>query len=168
VRRLVQLHGGRIAVHSGGPGAGTEFIVHFPRAPEPARGGAAPESAAERPGRNRRVLVCDDNVDAADSLAGLLSLSGYSVRVAYDGSSARHTAEEFRPQVAVLDLGLPDMSGEEVARWIGQQPWADEVTLIAVTGWGERQDRERTAAAGFRHHLVKPVDPQALLQLIGG
>ena len=168
VRRLVQLHGGRIAVQSAGPGAGTEFIVHVPRAPEPVAGRAVQESAAEHPGRNRRVLVCDDNVDAADSLAGLLRLSGYSVRVAYDGSSALRTAEEFRPQVSVLDLGLPDMSGEEVALWIGQQPWAEAVTLIAVTGWGDRQDRERTAAAGFTHHLVKPVDPRALLELIGG
>ena len=167
VRRLVQLHGGRISVASAGPDAGTEFVLCFPRAAAPARPGSPPEAAIEPLSQQTRVLVCDDNVDATDSLAQLLELYGFVVRVTYDGSSAKQVVDEFRPDVAVLDLGLPDISGEDVARWIRGKPWGDRVLLIAVTGWGQQQDRDRTAAAGFHHHLVKPVNPQELLKLLG-
>jgi signal transduction histidine kinase/ActR/RegA family two-component response regulator len=166
VRRLVQLHGGSIAVTSGGPGAGTEFIVRLPCATEPGHKGGQPMATVAEPGPAARVLVCDDNVDAADSLASILQLHGLAVRVTYDGSSAKRAAEEFLPDIVVLDLGLPDVPGEDVARWIRGRPWGSEVPLIAVTGWGQQHDRARTAAAGFAHHLVKPVEPQELLKLI--
>jgi len=166
VRRLVQLHGGSIAVTSGGPGAGTEFIVRLPCTADPGRKSSPPPATVAESGPEARVLVCDDNVDAADSLARLLQLHGLSVRVTYDGSSAKRAAEEFRPDIVVLDLGLPDIPGEDVARWIRGKPWGAEVLLIAVTGWGQQHDRARTAAAGFAHHLVKPVEPQELLKAI--
>jgi signal transduction histidine kinase len=166
VRRLVQLHGGSIAVTSAGPGAGSEFIVRLPCTTDPGHKGGPPTAAVADPGPGARVLVCDDNVDAADSLARLLRLHGLAVRVTYDGSSAKRAAEEFRPDIVVLDLGLPDVSGEDVARWIRAEPWGAEVLLVAVTGWGQQHDRARTAAAGFAHHLVKPVEPQELLKVI--
>jgi CheY-like chemotaxis protein len=167
VRRLVQLHGGSIAVTSAGLGAGTEFIVRLPRTTDPGHTSGQPTATVNQPGREARVLVCDDNVDAADSLAKLFLLHGLAVRVTYDGSSAKRAAEEFRPDIVVMDLGLPDVSGEDVARWIREKSWGAEVLLIAVTGWGQQHDRARTAAAGFAHHLVKPVEPQELLELIG-
>jgi signal transduction histidine kinase/CheY-like chemotaxis protein len=168
VRRLVQLHGGRIAVASDGLGAGTEFTVCLPRTAGPGRPDRPQEPASEAPCHGARVLVCDDNVDAADTLAGLLQRHGFAVRVTYDGLSAQRMAEEFRPDIAVLDLGLPDVSGEDVARWMRGRPWGAGVRLIAITGWGQQHDRARTAGAGFEHHLVKPVEPRELLQLLGG
>ena len=168
VRRLVQLHGGRIAVASPGPGAGAEFTVCLPRSADPSRPDRSSEPASEPPCQGTRVLVCDDNVDAADTLAGLLQRHGFAVRVTYDGLSAQQVADEFRPDIAVLDLGLPDVAGEDVARWMRGRPWGAGVRLIAITGWGQQHDRARTAEAGFEHHLVKPVEPQELLQLLGG
>jgi signal transduction histidine kinase/CheY-like chemotaxis protein len=167
VQRLVKLHGGCIAVASAGPGAGSEFTVTLPRAADQARSSGPGVRVIEPQGEGARVLVCDDNVDATDSLAQLLRLYGFNVRVAYDGATAQRLADEFQPDIAVLDLGLPDVPGEDVARWIRGRPWGKRVVLIAVTGWGEQQDRERTAAAAFEHHLVKPVEPHALLALLG-
>lgn len=168
VRRLVELHGGRVTVHSAGLGKGTEFVVSLPRLQA-----ACPEAEPHPPGepvapRAARILVCDDNVDAADTLAQLLQIYGFAVRVTYDGTSAELAAAEFRPDAAVLDLGLADVAGEDVARWIRAQPWGRDLLLIAVTGWGQEEDRRRTSAAGFDHHLVKPVDPDELLQLLAG
>jgi DNA-binding response OmpR family regulator len=124
----------------------------------------------ERPGPGlglpQRVLVCDDNVDAADSLATLLRLHGVAVEVAYDGHQAQRKFESFHPDVALLDLGLPDMAGTDLARWIREQPQGADARLVAVTGWGQPADRDRTAAAGFDHHLVKPVDVDKLLALL--
>jgi signal transduction histidine kinase len=167
VRRLVQLHGGSIAVTSAGPGTGSTFTVLLPRAASPGETGNRQDSVPDAVGDGRRVLLCDDNVDATDTLAGFLRLHGFTVRVTYDGTSARRAAADFQPEIAVLDLGLPDIPGEDVARWIRGQPWGADVLLVAVTGWGQAHDRARTAAAGFTHHLVKPVEPQQLLVLLG-
>jgi signal transduction histidine kinase/ActR/RegA family two-component response regulator len=166
VRRLVELHGGRVAVDSAGPGSGTEFVVALPLLR-----GASPSAEAAAPAHDvasgaTRVLVCDDNVDAADTLAQLLRLHGFAVHVTYDGTGARRAAAELRPDVAVLDLGLTDMTGEDLARWIRAQPWGAGLLLVAVTGWGQEHDRCRTADAGFDHHLVKPVDPDELIALL--
>jgi two-component system CheB/CheR fusion protein len=162
VRRLVELHGGTIEVHSEGLGRGTEFVVSLPLATAVvpvAPGNVVPLFRTTR----HRVLVVDDNEDAVDSLATLLRISGHSVQVAHDGASAIALAETARPDVVVLDLGMPRMSGFEVARWLRRQPWGAAIRLIAVTGWGQEEDRRRSREAGFDRHLTKPVDPDELL-----
>ncbi len=166
VRRLVELHGGHVTVHSEGLGKGTEFVVSLPRL-QAACPGVDPDPSSEPLAPHAgRVLVCDDNVDAADTLAQLLRMYGFAVRVTYDGTSAKRVAAEFSPHAAVLDLGLADVAGDDVARWIRAQPWGRDLLLVAVTGWGQDEDRQRTSAAGFDHHLVKPVDPDELLRLL--
>ncbi len=167
VRRLVELHGGTIEVHSEGLGRGTEFVVRLPLASAvavTAPGNVVPLFRTTR----RRVLVVDDNEDAVESLAMLLRMSGHSVQVAHDGASAIELAETARPDVVVLDLGMPRMSGFEVARWLRRQPWGADVRLIAVTGWGQEEDRRRSREAGFDRHLTKPVDPDELLAELDG
>jgi PAS domain S-box-containing protein len=170
VRRLVELHGGRIEALSPGPGRGSEFVVRLPAATEPAGGRevATPSGNAAAPGSSppRRVLVVDDNRDAADSLAVLLRLMGQDVCVAYDGPSALAQAQEFRPALVLLDIGMPGMDGYEVARRLRQQPELGNVVVAALTGWGQEGDRRRSAEAGFDRHLVKPVDPAALEALL--
>lgn len=115
-----------------------------------------------------RILVVDDNEDAADSLATLLALKGHEVRTTYDGAGALETAATFRPDVVLLDIGLPGMSGHEVARRLREQAQLGHVVLIAVTGWGQDEDRRRSQEAGFDHHLVKPVHPEELDRLLAG
>ncbi len=114
----------------------------------------------------RRVLVADDNYDSATSLSILLNDAGYEIRTAGDGAQALQTAAEFRPDIALLDIGMPMLNGYEIARRIRDQPWGRDVLLIAVTGWGGPEHRQQTSAAGFDHHLIKPVDPAALTQLL--
>ena len=114
-----------------------------------------------------RILVVDDNRDAADSLAMLLRTSGNDIRTAYDGAEAVQVANDFEPEVVLLDIGLPNMDGHEVAQRIRQEPWARRTCLIAVTGWSDEADRARSRAAGFDHHLVKPLDTSHLAQLLG-
>ncbi|HEU4620934.1 MAG TPA: ATP-binding protein, partial [Burkholderiaceae bacterium] len=163
VKRLVELHGGRVDVASAGLGTGSEFTVRLPLAAvgtSPKHHGLTNEAPLDRP--HAQVLVVDDNVDAADSLAAILRSDGYSVKVAYDGVSAMELAEILQPQLVVLDLGLPRADGYAVARWIRQQPWGSGAHIVAVTGWGQKNDRERSSAAGFDAHLVKPVDPNDL------
>jgi len=160
VRRLVELHGGSVAAHSDGPGSGSEFVVTLPLL---RRETAAPASPAARDagGPNlsaRRVLVVDDNVDAALSLAGLLKVSGNIVETAYDGQQGIDAADRFRPEVVFLDLGMPKIDGFGAASWIRSQPWAEDVLLVAVTGWGQEDVRTRTQESGFDAHLVKPVN----------
>jgi PAS domain S-box-containing protein len=166
VRRLVEMHGGRVEAASEGPGRGSEFTIHLPRlafgAPDP-----APAPGPERPaGPGRRVLVVDDQLDSSESLAVLLRLRGHEVRTASDGSSALEEFARYRPEVVFLDLGLPGMSGYEVARRLRAMPEARDVRLVALTGYGTEADRERTRAAGFDVHLAKPVDPQAVETLL--
>lgn len=167
-RTLVQMHGGRIEVHSEGTGLGAEFTVHLPLAPvEPAPAAVVPgESAQPALRTQRRVLIVDDNRDAAESLGMLLNFLGADVAVVYDGPSALDTARAYRPAIVLMDIGMPGMDGHEVARRLRADPAQRDVTLIALSGWGQEEDRRRSQAAGFDHHLVKPVDTEALQALL--
>jgi len=168
VKRLVEMHGGSVAAHSAGTGKGSEFVVRLPipiALAAPGSPATPDEPVAEAPAR-WRLLVIDDNNDAATSLGMMLSTLGYETRTAYDGLAGLEAAAEFRPDVVLLDIGMPMMNGYDVARRIREQPWGKEIVLIAVTGWGQTEHRQRTSEAGFDHHLVKPVDPAALAKLI--
>jgi CheY-like chemotaxis protein len=165
VRRLVELHGGTVTAHSDGPGRGSEFVVRLPalHGPHPGAGpGPADEGGAPWAAPPRRVLVVDDNQDAADSLALLLRLAGQDVRVAYDGHVALAVVAEFRPALAFLDIGMPGMDGYELADRLRRVADLRGLTLVALTGWGQEEDRRRSRAAGFDLHLTKPVEPAAL------
>jgi PAS domain S-box-containing protein len=170
VRGLVELHGGKIEAHSGGPGKGSEFVVHLPLAhpvdelssPAPTNGELSPR------GPRRRILIVDDNRDAADSLATMLHMLGHEIDTAYDGLEAVQSAATLRPEVVVLDIGLPKMNGYEAARHLRAQPWGEDMLLIALTGWGQDEDKRRAAEAGFDHHVTKPVTVATLEGLLTG
>jgi CheY-like chemotaxis protein len=167
-RGLVELHGGTIDAYSAGIGHGSEFVVNLPivAAQRPAEPGKGEESAdAEHPAP-RRMLVVDDNADAAQTLTTLLAMEGQDVRTAFNGEEALRIVAQWPPDVAVLDIGLPDFNGYELCRRIRAQPWGARPLLIACTGWGQREDVQRAHQAGFDFHLVKPVDPQAVLRLL--
>jgi PAS domain S-box-containing protein len=165
VRGVVELHGGSVRAASEGPGKGSRFEVRLPLAAAPAEGAArAPEPAPGARG-GMRVLVADDNRDAADTLCRVLSLYGYEVRAAYDGNAALEICESFEPQAAVLDLGMPLRSGYDVARELRARR-GPGMRLIALTGWGGENDARRAREAGFDHHLTKPADPAALSELL--
>jgi PAS domain S-box-containing protein len=166
VQRLVQLHGGSVKVRSAGEGRGSEFVVRLPRIVEGSRAEAAELGAAPEPMHPRRILVVDDNLDAAASLAMLLQLSGNEIYTTHDGAGALEAAEQHRPEVILLDIGLPTMNGYEVCRRIRQQTWGKQIVLIALTGWGQEEDRRRSHEAGFDGHLVKPVDYAVLTTLL--
>jgi CheY-like chemotaxis protein len=167
VRGLLELHGGRVEALSDGVGKGSEFIVRLPiaadRLPAPA---ARPPEGDDQVRAARRLLIVDDLRDSADSLAMLMRMLGHEVHIAYDGEEAIATAAEVHPEVVVLDIGMPKPNGLDVCRHIRGQPWGKGMTLIALTGWGREDDRRRTQDAGFNHHLVKPVDPEALVELL--
>ncbi|MBA2263093.1 MAG: response regulator [Chloroflexi bacterium] len=166
-RQLAEMHGGFIEVRSAGAGAGSEFRVHLPAVldmREPAVTGPAEPQRTRAP-TGRRVLVVDDNRDAANSLSELLRVDGYETRVAHDGAAAVELAESWGPEVILLDIGLPRLDGYEAARRIRALERGSEIRLIAVTGWGQAEDRAKSAAAGFDHHLVKPVDLPTLSEL---
>jgi signal transduction histidine kinase len=167
VKGLAELHGGTVEARSAGLGRGSEFIVRLPvsaqPSPLPPVSDPSPVSA-----ERRRVLIADDNRDAAESLSLLLELSGHEVRVAHLGQSALSLAQAFRPDIALLDIGMPDLSGYEVARALRRELWATDLQLIALTGWGQDDDRRRAREAGFDHHLTKPIDPNQLESLIAG
>jgi PAS domain S-box-containing protein len=166
VRRLVELHGGTVRAFSEGAGRGATIRVELPAMEAPV---AEPEAAATQPASaaQARLLVADDNIDAADLLADVLRLDGYAVQVAYDGREAIRMAGQWRPDALVLDIGMPHANGLEVASWVRAQEWGREAALIAVTGWGQQHDRSATLAAGFDEHLVKPVSPQEIIGAIG-
>jgi CheY-like chemotaxis protein len=166
-RQLVELHQGRIEAYSDGPGKGTVFTVSLPCINPVAKAGAAPALSETEPIRHRRVLVVDDNADAAESLAMLLQISGHETRVVTEAVKVVSASAEFMPHVAVLDIGLPGISGYDLARQLRQQADSAQLVLIALTGYGQKQDRERAAAAGFDYHFVKPVDPGELETAIG-
>lgn len=163
-QRLVQLHGGRLTAHSAGPGRGSEFVVHLPLTTPALEAPPPPPVQAEA--TTMRVLVVDDNVDAAESLAALLRLVGHSIEVAHDGVEALERAEQWQPDAVLLDLGLPRLSGLEVSQRIREQPWGRGMRLVALTGWGQDLDRQRTHEAGIDAHLVKPVELDALLSAL--
>ena len=165
-KRLVAMHGGSIAAYSEGLGKGSEFIVRLPCISPASPPAAIAEPASAAAVRSLHILVVDDNPDTAISMGMLLQLMGHEIRTAHDGLEAVHVAEQFRPDVVLLDIGLPLADGYRAAEMIRGQPWGKEMVLIAVTGWGQEADKRRTAAAGFNHHLVKPVDPAALTQLL--
>jgi CheY-like chemotaxis protein len=169
VRTLVDMHGGTVEARSNGTGRGSEFTVRLPVAPErrPSQGRGETEGGVTVALPLRRILVVDDNADAAQSLAMLLRMLGQDVRTAADGQSALEAARVSMPEVAFLDIGLPGMSGHELARRLRGEPDGDKVLLVAVTGWGQEEDRRRSQEAGFDHHLTKPADPEALQRLLG-
>lgn len=168
-RRLVELHGGTIAVQSAGEGLGTTFTVRLPVAVEPVAADA-PEDAAGGIGARSalRVLVADDNHDATNTLTTLLRLWGHDVESAFDGREAVERAGRFRPQVALLDIGMPELSGYDVARQLRANREHAGLRLVAITGWGQQHDRDAAIAAGFDAHLTKPVNPDALTKLLDG
>jgi len=171
VRRLVEMHGGTIEARSEGVGRGSEFVVRLPvrgERPEPARPEFRPDGRERPAPASRRILVVDDNHDAARSLARLLKLAGNEVRTAEDGREAVVAAAAFRPDVVLLDIGLPVLNGYDAARRIRAQPWGGDMVLVALTGWGQDEDRRRSREAGFDHHLVKPVDTDTLMRLLNG
>ena len=173
VRRLVEMHGGSVTAASAGPGKGSEFVVHLPvtvagelRVPSPpSRDRPDEPGGSPTATRGKRILVVDDNKDAATSLALLLRLGGHSVQVAHDGPEALEAVRSAAPEVVLLDIGMPGMDGYEVARRLRQTPGLEGVLLVALTGWGQEHDRRRSKEAGFDHHLTKPADPQALRDL---
>jgi signal transduction histidine kinase len=169
-RGLVQLHGGDIAAHSEGLGRGSEFSVSLPLPPRgPVAASPAPAGAAARKSaQGRRVLIADDNADALMTMAALLEMEGYEVHTAADGQQALARAEALRPEVAILDIGMPHLNGHEVATRIRASAWGRGMRLIALTGWGQAEDQERARAAGFDHHCTKPVDLDQLLELVSG
>jgi CheY-like chemotaxis protein/two-component sensor histidine kinase len=164
VKGLVALHGGTIEACSDGSGCGSRFRVRLPTQSTRPGDSAAPPESAEAPPRVK-ILVVDDNRDVAASLSMLLDLMGHDVRVAYDGEKAVQLAGEFRPQIVLLDLGMPNVDGYETCRRIRNHGWGADMTLIAVSGWGQDEDRRRSATAGFDAHLVKPVSPETLAEL---
>ncbi|HEY4445711.1 MAG TPA: PAS domain-containing protein [Steroidobacteraceae bacterium] len=167
VRGLVELHGGAVEAMSEGPGRGSKFTVRLPLADSVASVAAAAETEAPTVATvGRRVLVADDNKDAADALAMLLELAGHEVRVAHGGRAALSLAQTFRPDVAVLDIGMPELNGYEVAKELRREPWGSRMCLVALTGWGQDEDRQRAKDAGFDRHLTKPVDTDALEKLL--
>ncbi len=172
VRRLVEMHAGTVEVHSAGAGRGSEFVVRLPllKDEEPRTRDEGPASAGSSPllpCASRRILVVDDNRDAAESLALLLEVGGHQVRVCHDGPSALGTAAEFCPEAVLLDIGLPGMNGYEVARRLRALPGANGLLLVALTGYGQQEDQRLALEAGFDHHLVKPADLGVLAALLG-
>jgi len=168
VKRLVEMHAGSVEAFSRGLGLGSEFVVRLPlararaAAEEPATSETSPEGAAKA----QRILVVDDNDDAAGTLALLLGLMGHEARTATNGVEALEVAAPFHPDVALLDLGMPKLNGYDTARRLRQMPWGRDMLIIALSGWGQEADRARSSAAGFDHHLVKPVDVAEIQRLI--
>ncbi|MES2936352.1 MAG: ATP-binding protein [Pseudomonadota bacterium] len=164
VRGLAELHGGTVEAASEGLGRGSRFTVRLPAGP--ASASALPSEAGTAGNCGMRILVADDNRDAADTLSLLLGLMGHEVRTAYDGTDALAAGQDFRPAIAILDIGMPGMNGYEVARALRAQPWAASLLLVAATGWGDEAARRKALEAGFDRHLVKPVSVDAFEELL--
>ena len=168
VHRLVELHGGKVEARSEGIGKGSEFIVRLPVLVELPMPPQPQESKVNGKTKTtgRRILVVDDNRDSAGSLAMLLRLTGNEVCIAYDGLEGFQAAERFVPDVVLLDIGMPRLNGYDACRRIRNEAWGKGMVLIAMTGWGQDDDRRRTLEAGFDGHMVKPVDPNALMHIL--
>jgi CheY-like chemotaxis protein len=168
VKRLAEMHGGSIQAKSRGEGQGSEFVVRLPVLVKPgAIVSSETDAPVETPPSQRRILIVDDNKDSADSLAMLLEITGNQTYMAHDGVEAVEAIEKHRPQVVLLDIGLPKLDGHEVCRRVRSQPWGKDIVVIALTGWGQEDDRRKSEEAGFNGHLVKPVDYDKLLSLLG-
>jgi CheY-like chemotaxis protein len=170
VKNLVGMHDGTVEAHSAGLGRGSQFVVRLPLMLQTHGEEIENEKGQQQRGpalsSGHRLLVVDDNRDAAESLAMLVRLQGHEVRVAHDGIAALEMVKNYRPALVFLDIGMPKMDGYELARRLRQQPGLEHVRLAALTGWGQQEDRRRTAEAGFDHHLVKPLEPEALERLL--
>jgi CheY-like chemotaxis protein len=165
-RRLAEMHGGTLEAHSAGAGAGSEFTLRLPLAAGDAeRAAEPPVMAAAFP--RKRILVVDDNRDAADSLGMMLELLGAQVRVAHNGDEALEVFSRYDPAVVLLDIGMPGMDGYEVARLLRHRFPEHDATIVALTGWGQDSDRQRAREAGFDHHLIKPAEMTTLQALLG-
>jgi CheY-like chemotaxis protein len=167
VKRLAEMHGGSIEAKSAGEGKGSEFVVHLPILRTPKQVSAEPSEAPAESPEPRRILIVDDNKDSADSLALLLAITGNKTYMAHDGVEGVEAIEKHRPEVVLLDIGLPKLDGHEVCRRVRKQPWGKDIVVIALTGWGQEDDLRRSEEAGFNGHLVKPVDYDKLLKLLG-
>lgn len=167
VKRLVQMHGGSVLAESQGSGHGSEFLVQLPTVIA-SSGQSEERSLNVKATISFRILIVDDNQDGANSLAMMLRMMGHETITAYDGEEGLSIAEKTKPDVILFDIGLPKLNGYEAARKIRQQPWSRNVVLIAITGWGQDEDRRRSKEAGFAFHLVKPVDAEALTNLLVG
>jgi two-component system CheB/CheR fusion protein len=167
VRRLVELHGGSVRAHSDGPCKGSEFWVRLPaiptQRPEPSEPPPEPEPAK---GRTLRILVVEDELTVAEMLVMLLELWGHTVQAVHDGPAAMAAASTFRPEVVLCDIGLPGMNGYRLAQRLRQQKGLNTSVLIAITGYGQKEDQRRAQEMGFDHHMIKPVDPAALEKLL--
>ena len=163
-RRIAELHGGTLEAKSEGANRGSEFVLRVPLSQAPVRREAPP--AEQRAALPRRILVVDDNVDAATTLDVLLRSLGHETRVAHEGMTALEIAREFRPQVILLDIGMPGLDGYEVARRLRAMNHGRTFRIVAITGWGQEADRLRSKEAGFDLHLVKPVDPGVLVSVL--
>jgi CheY-like chemotaxis protein len=168
VRQLVQMHGGSVEVRSDGPGKGSEFIVRLPLVVVAKSAGPtkSDDKRNEKAEVARRILVADDNRDSADSLAMMLEMLGHEVSSAHDGVEALETAKASKPELVFMDLGMPRMNGYDAARLIRSQPECKGTVLVALTGWGQEEDRRRSYEAGFDHHIVKPIDFSAVEKLL--
>ena len=168
VKRLVEMHEGEVSAGANPDGQGSEFLVKLPLMTIPkANESSTPHSTSQATAAaTLRILVVDDNRDSAETLSMLLELMGNEIRVAYDGEQALAMAKEIKPDVVLLDIGLPKLNGYDVARLIRQEPWGSNPILVAITGWGQSEDKDMSREAGFDHHLVKPVDHDQLLKLI--
>jgi CheY-like chemotaxis protein len=166
VKRLVGMHGGTVTARSEGTGRGSEFVVRLPvLILQPKAETSQPISEASKT-TARRILVVDDNTDAASSLARLLEITGNKTQTAHDGLQALEAAEKFRPDVVLLDIGLPRLNGYDACRQIREQAWSKGMVLVALTGWGQDEDRRKSEEAGFDYHLIKPVDYAVLMKLL--
>jgi CheY-like chemotaxis protein len=169
VKRLVEMHGGTVEARSDGPGQGSEFTVRLPIAvEEPKESAALMTNGASTSKSPRRIFIVDDNHDAANSLAQLLRIMGNEIHTAYDGRAAVDGAANFRPEVMLLDIGLPKLDGYQACRMIRQEPWGKNIVIVALTGWGQEDARSLSRQAGFDRHLVKPVDFGELIDLLNG
>jgi CheY-like chemotaxis protein/two-component sensor histidine kinase len=166
VKQLVEMHGGSVQALSSGLNKGSEFIVKLPVMVEHARNDTAFMLTTTTQPRPRRVLVVDDNKDSADSLFMLLKIAGHEVKTAYDGLQAIAVAEQFRPEVILLDIGMPEMNGYDTCRYIRQQEWGKHIIIAALTGWGQEEDKRKSMEAGFNFHLVKPASLETLMPLL--
>jgi CheY-like chemotaxis protein len=168
-QKVVAKHGGTIEALSAGQGQGSEFLIRLPLTLQPFSMGTSGFSQSSVPvSRTHRILIVDDNSDHTDSLAALLRMNGHEIVTAYDAEDALTKAMSFRPTVVLLDIGMPRMNGYELARRIRLEPWGEAAILVALTGWGQADDRRRSKAAGIDHHLTKPVEFAAIAKLLSG